>query len=61
MYGFASNLCVFKCLKPKISVIWLKTLNICDNMTNAQRGPMWLSASQSTKADLNSAVDDMTH
>ncbi len=28
---------MFKCLKPKISIIWLKTPNGCDNMTSAQR------------------------
>ncbi len=37
MYGFASTYAVFKCMKPKISIIWLKTLNGCDNMTSAQR------------------------
>ncbi len=46
---------MFKCLKPKISIIWLKTLNGCDNMTSAQR-PIWLRAK---KADLNLAVDDV--
>ncbi len=36
MYGFASTYACFKCLKPKISIIWLKILNACDNMTSAQ-------------------------
>ncbi len=51
-------LSMFKCLKPKISIIWLKTLNGCDNMTSAQRVRSGLSAK---KADLNLAVDDVMH
>ncbi len=59
MYGFAST-CVFNCLKPKISIIRLKMLNICDNDKRSARA-IWLRASQRAKADLNSAVDDVTH
>ena len=43
---FCYKLYVFKCLKPKINIMWLKTLNSCD-MTSVELIRLWLSASHS--------------
>lgn len=42
---------VLICLKPKINIMWLKTLKSSDD--SSERACLWLSASQRARAHLN--------